>query len=40
MGTLMHAVYSGGASRDALLRVADAVRYAPEVERAVAGSLV
>jgi len=35
--TMMHAVYSGGASREALLRVAEAVRYGPEVEKAVAG---
>jgi len=34
--TMMHAVYSGGVSREALLRVADAVRYGAEVERAVA----
>lgn len=35
--TMMHAVYSAGASREALLKVADAVRYGAEVERAVAG---
>ena len=34
--TMMHAVYSGGASREALPRVADAARYAAEVEKAVA----
>jgi hypothetical protein len=33
---MMHAVYSGGASREALLKVADAVRYGAEVEKAVA----
>jgi integrase len=33
--TMMHAVYSAGASREALLRVADQVRYGPEVEMAV-----
>jgi len=37
--TMMHAVYSAGASREALLKVADAARYGPEVEKAVAGSL-
>ncbi len=35
--TMMHAVYSAGASREALLKVADATRYSPEVEKAVAG---
>ena len=35
--TMMHAVYSSGASRAALLKVGDAVRYGAEVERAVAG---
>jgi len=30
------AVYSGGASRETLLKVADATRYNPEVEKAVA----
>jgi hypothetical protein len=35
--TMMHAVYSGGASREALLKVADACRYGPEVEKGVAG---
>ena len=34
--TLMHSVYSAGASREALLKVADAVRYDLEVEKAVA----
>ena len=34
---MMHAVYSSEASREALLRVADAVRYGAEVEKAVAG---
>jgi len=32
----MHSVYSAGASREALLKVADAVRYDLEVEKAVA----
>jgi integrase len=35
--TMMHAVYSSGASREALVKVADAVRYHAEVEKAVAG---
>ena len=35
--TMMHAVYSAGASRAALLKVADATRYGPEIEKAVAG---
>lgn len=35
--TMMHAVYSAGASREALLKVADAARYGPDVERVVAG---
>jgi integrase len=35
--TMMHAVYSAGASREALLKVADATRYSPEVEKSVAG---
>jgi integrase len=35
--TMMHAVYSAGASREALLKVADATRYSPEIEKAVAG---
>jgi len=34
--TMMHAVYSAGASREALYRVAEATRYAPVVEQAVA----
>jgi hypothetical protein len=34
---MMHAVYSSGRSRDALLKVADACRYGAEVEKAVAG---
>jgi hypothetical protein len=29
-------VYSAGASREALLKVADATRYSPKVEKAVA----
>ena len=33
---MMHAVYSSGASREAVIKVAEAARYAPEVERAVA----
>jgi hypothetical protein len=34
---MMHVVYSSGATREALLRVADAVRYGAEVEKAVPG---
>ena len=34
--TMMHATYSAGASREALLKVADAARYGADVERAVA----
>lgn len=33
---MMHAVYSAGASREALLKVADAARFGREVEKAVA----
>jgi len=36
IGTVMHQVYSAGASREALVRVAEATRYSPEVEAAVA----
>jgi integrase len=35
--SIMHAVYSGGASHEALMKVADATRYSPEIEKAVAG---
>jgi hypothetical protein len=36
VNTLMHSVYSDGASRESLLKVARAVQYTPMVEKVLA----